>query len=1683
MKKRRKWKWTRLLALCLSVELMAGGFLFPAAPRAEAADQAADSQTTTGAIQASAQPDLGITDITLPEATVGTPYTVTIAAYGGQAPYAFSANGLANGLTLDSSTGTISGVPEDGSEGVYPVEIRVEDSASPAASAELKLELKVAAAVQAPAAPAAKDTLTMNKIASYSTGTTNKDGGVAEIVKYNKDNGKFYLVNGSSSPPTIDIVPLAATGPLSKEKTIEVRQLAETGGFVYGDLTSVDINTVTKTIAAAVQEADPSKNGKILVMDYDGNLLTSYEAGVQPDMVKFTSDGRYILTADEGEPREAGIDPEGSVTVVDTAVQKITHVKFDNPAVIDDRVHIRGAADASGKITGSGTKADALHDLEPEYISLSEDQSTAYVSLQENNAIATIDIGSGTVTSVRGLGFKDFSLPGNELDLINDGTIKLESVPFFGMYMPDGIDTYSFGGETYVFTANEGDATEWPGRENPTKVSKLSGLDPASAAAVFLNSHGSDYGKVEAAGDMGSDGVYMYGGRSFSVWNASDMSLVYDSGSDFERITGERLPDYFNVSNSKTEKDDRSPKKGAEPEYVTVGKVGNRAFAFIGLERIGGVMVYDVTNPTQPEFVNYTNTRNFAAGLNTDTGPEGLEFIPAPSSPTGRPLLLVANEVGGTVAVLELGVTKVTLNTASLSLTEGGAPGKLTAAVEPVQGGGTAVTWTSSNSGVAMVDADGNVTPVSVGSAVITATSEDGYGTAEAVVSVGSGSDASWKLTVMHTNDTHAHLADVARRATLVQQVRAEGGSSILVDAGDVFSGDLYFTKWQGSADLAFMNAMGYDAMTFGNHEFDKGTQVLADFVKNAGFPLVSSNIDFSRDKNMAPLLGAPKEMAVNGTASADRSGVYPYVVLNVDGHKVGVFGMTTEDTKETSSPGKDVVFKDATVSARETVAAMEQEGLNTIIALSHLGYGRDKVLAAEVEGIDLIVGGHTHTKLDQPEIVIDPKEKTPTVIVQANEWGKYLGRVDLVLDEQGNVLTGPGGTTGSLITVDNAVAEDEAFKNMLAPYNAELEELKKQVVGVAAVTLDGERKNVRSKETNLGNLIADGMLSKAKQLKNADIAIMNGGGIRASIDQGDITMGELRTVMPFGNTLFVLDVTGQQLKDGLENGISGAKLADLPGKFPQVAGMKFKWDPNGPAGNKVFDVQIKQGSAYVPLNLSKTYRLATNSFVANGGDGYASFAQAIANGAYHEDLGYPDYEIFMEHVGALGGTVSPVVDGRIVEQAKPSGGNGNGNGGNSGGGSSGTGSSSSPASQAEQAPTDPANELTGKELQVSKTKDASGREVNTVTVKPGELKKALAAAASNGSGQLSIHVTDLTGETQVVLPVSELASSAAGEKAVTLSVNMSLASFRLPLASLISAVKESGNLPEEARIRISVGPVSGETGQRVEGSIADLGASAAGNGPLEFKIVLLSNGKETEMAEIGNTYIARIIPIKASVDPRQATAVMFNPENGQLAFVPAVKTEYQGAPALEIKSRSNGIFSVIEYSKDFADVSGHWAEKEIEAMASKLIIKGVDGTRFAPGQQITRSEFTALLVRGLGLTSAQGEDVFGDTNGAGRLSAPNEAINRAEMAVLIAKAIRVAEGGDPSANVTMNGLARFSDGSSIPDWAKADAALLESRGIMQGDNKGAFAPSANATRAQAAILLMRTLQSLELID
>ncbi|MBQ9932233.1 MAG: choice-of-anchor I family protein [Ruminiclostridium sp.] len=490
------------------------------------------------------------------------------------------------------------------------------------------------------------DTGLVEYLSSYSTGNTNADGGVAEIVKFNEDNDCMYLVSGQTQ--TLDIVTVNADGSTELVKKIDVAALGAANGFSAGDITSVDVNTARDLVAIAVQNADYTANGAIVLLDYEGNFVDKYETGVQPDMITFTPDGSKVLTANEGEPREGygegTTDPMGSVTVVDLDAKTVTTCDFTS---LDNN---RAKLVRNGVLLKTGTAPSV--DLEPEFIAVSADSKTAYVTLQENNAIGALDLTTGTWQYVKGLGFKDHSAEGNGLDQDQDGKIDIRSENVYGVYMPDGISVVTIGGQDYLITANEGDAREWGEYEN-IDSDKLILADGEEAGK-----------KIEFLDTAKTDGLttgktYILGGRSFSIWNADTLQQVFDSGDDFETITAKEFPNYFNSGHDEAGLDKRSHKKGVEPETISVLKTNGKTYAVVGLERMGGIVVYDITNPAKASYADYLNVRGFSEVVTDlsrlgDLGPEGICTIPAENSPTGNAMLLVANEVSGTVTVAQI---------------------------------------------------------------------------------------------------------------------------------------------------------------------------------------------------------------------------------------------------------------------------------------------------------------------------------------------------------------------------------------------------------------------------------------------------------------------------------------------------------------------------------------------------------------------------------------------------------------------------------------------------------------------------------------------------------------------------------------------------------------------------------------------------------------------------------------------------------------------------------------------------------------------------------------------------------------------------------------------------------------------------------------------------------------------
>lgn len=519
-----------------------------------------------------------------------------------------------------------------------------------------------------------------------------------------------------------------------------------------------------------------------------------------------------------------------------------------------------------------------------------------------------------------------------------------------------------------------------------------------------------------------------------------------------------------------------------------------------------------------------------------------------------------------------------------------------------------------------------------------------------------------FSLSILHVNDTHARANELPKLATAVKEQREAKKNVLTLHAGDAFNGTLYFNEFHGQADLALLNEIGFDAMVFGNHEFDlgaspEGHQALADFVKGAKFPFVDANADFSADDKFTGLF-------TDLISSEPENGkIYSGIVKEIDGEKVGIFGLTTEETVDIASPDK-VTFTNYIEEAKKAVAAFEGMGVNKIIALTHIGYNdnpnvdNDILLAKNVPGIDVIVGAHDHTKLDEP-FVVDTNTvgevKDATLIVQANEYVKYLGTLDVTFDGDG-IVTEYG---GELIDLGK-VAEDESLVKLLAPYKAKVDEVNNKEIGVTLKEAlanprasETSLESVRSNETALGNIITDGMLAKAQKYtdKTVVMALQNGGGIREAIPAGNITVGQVITVLPFGNTLALMDATGAELKAAFEVSLKNAPKEN--GGFLHIAGAKLQYDSSKEVGSRVVSIEYldKATGKYVAIEDGKTYTVATNAYTAKGGDGLDMFAKAYEEGRV-TDLGLSDWENLQEQLLSLK-EVKTTTEGRIVDVAK----------------------------------------------------------------------------------------------------------------------------------------------------------------------------------------------------------------------------------------------------------------------------------------------------------------------------------------------------------------------------------------------------------------------------------------------
>lgn len=531
----------------------------------------------------------------------------------------------------------------------------------------------------------------------YSSGVF--DASAAEIVAYDRVNNRTYVVNANSGH--VDVLNSANLSNITLITSISVANDLVTAGVAastsaVGAANSVAVNG---NIMAVAVEADPkTDNGWVLFYNTASNsLLRAVQVGALPDMLTFTPDGSKVVVANEGEPDEGYVnDPEGSVSVIKVSDYSVVNVGFTD----FNTGGTRNSELPVNKMVIDGVNATVAESLEPEYIAVSADSAKAYVTLQENNAIAVINLSTDTVEKIFGLGFKDHSIPGNELDASQKDGVNIKNWPVMGIYMPDTISIFTFNGKTYLVTANEGDSrADWLADITDQATCEAAGyffstddsecIDEFSAKDYYdsdnvtlVNADGDPFitdstGAAVHGGFGGDSGLYRlkfsyfttkkmnggtefeklyaYGGRSFSIWDAETGMLVYDSGSEFERITANIYGADFNNDNAANAGDDRSDNKGPEPEALAIGVINGHTYAFIGLERMGGIMVYDVSNPYAPKYVQYINNRDVSVNFDAsnfeeagDLGPEGFAFVSAANSASGTPMLIVGNEISGT---------------------------------------------------------------------------------------------------------------------------------------------------------------------------------------------------------------------------------------------------------------------------------------------------------------------------------------------------------------------------------------------------------------------------------------------------------------------------------------------------------------------------------------------------------------------------------------------------------------------------------------------------------------------------------------------------------------------------------------------------------------------------------------------------------------------------------------------------------------------------------------------------------------------------------------------------------------------------------------------------------------------------------------------------------------------------
>ncbi|MBD2175752.1 choice-of-anchor I family protein [Pseudanabaena sp. FACHB-1998] len=1141
----------------------------------------------------------------------------------------------------------------------------------------------------------------LNKLSGSATSTT-----ASEIPAFDPASDRLYVVAASK----VDVYSVSNTGALTSAGTLSPGFTPASGVAAPN---SIAIKNGIVAVAYEIKEALATNlRGRVsFFRASDGNFLNSVEVGFLPDMLTFTPDGTKVLVANEGEPNENyTVDPEGSVSVItinsvdltngtlNATVQEANFNSFDSQIATLKASGVRIIGDRI--ISGSPVLTTVSQDVEPEYIAVAPDGLTAKVTLQEANAIATLDIASATITGITPLGLKNFNLAGNGIDASDrdvngtsagGGKINIKNWPVFGAYQPDAIASYTANGQTYYVIANEGDS-----RVRPTAAGIISGTgeggvfnEETRVASLNLDTtlfpNAADLKKPEnlgrltvtnKSGDTDGDGdfdqIVAFGGRSFSILDSTGR-IVFDSGDQLEQITAKFAPTLFNSDGTTGTFDTRSDNKGPEPEGVTTGVINGRTYAFIGLERVGDVIVYDVTDPIKPSFVQYLNTPE-------DRSVEGVTFVSAGDSPTGKSLVITASEVSNTVSVFESTPT-FKLQILHASDFEAGIP-----AVDD------AVRF----------------------SAIVNKLKDD----------------PNYKANTLILSSGDNYIPGAFLNASSDRSLDGVGGLPVTPTANNA-------QPVIGRGDIGILNAIGIQASALGNHEFDLGVRQVRDIIRtgsgNPGtaFPYLSTNLNFQPEITAGNL--GSSDLATNQTtaeANSIKGKLAKSTVItvagndgiagNTDDQKIGIVGATTPTLPNITSSGSIIVtpnnptdYAALAAEIQATVDILKAQGINKIVLLSHFqqfAIERDEI-APRLRDVDIIIGGGSNTLLaDENDILragdtkagdypiiktgIDGK---PILVVNTDGNYKYVGRLVTEFDENGVLLVDrlDNKINGAYATdeagVDrvygadvnprdvanpNVVAITDGIRNVISSKD-------NLIVGKANVFLNGNRGDVRTQETNLGNLSADANLALARQIDpTVLISIKNGGGIRDNIGavaaasgavnesdvvklptqpnplapnkkEGDISQLDIENSLRFNNDLSLVTVTAQQLRWVIEHAVAGTAAGATPGQFPQISGLSFSFDATKKAiafnsttgevtteGERVRNLVVlnEDGSLRDTIvkdgvlvgNSDRTFRLVTLSFLAGtsstnalGGDNYPfpAFVKKNATLANRVDL------------------------------------------------------------------------------------------------------------------------------------------------------------------------------------------------------------------------------------------------------------------------------------------------------------------------------------------------------------------------------------------------------------------------------------------------------------------------------